>query len=542
MRKRPIDGRNNSTSAIITPATTRPMMRHDRPKLGAGRRVAGTERALTVMSAAMKIRCYLADVIGWRRIGLGGGRSTLHVVEQDMPARQRQIGHEMPSAQHFADRQVGDRRVGMGDQMELGRARPRALDRDLGEIEPDQLGDLGLAIDVGNELQQALQLAQRRLGLSGMARQVLVLVGHGAHGDALAGIVERAGERVAHQLQLRLGGLLGKAPDLAAGSDRRIVVEIHLRDEVAGLALEGAGDGDARFGVVAETRGVGHADPFVVHLVRRVRHQGLGHGGADRVGIAFVDHDHVFAVDEAERRQRIAGAGRGHGGQAEDLGTVHGTLLSRPCPAPPGRSRANNSVAYVPESRFYPAMARLKEFDEDRAVDAAVDCFWARGYAATSVRDLAEAMGIGGASLYNAYGDKRALFARALERYANRSMRDRIARIEARHHSAEAIRAFVAEIIDRSVKDPDGKGCLLVNSALDVAPHDAEIGKLVGGYLDEIRTFFHRNVPKRLDADAVSGHLLGVLLGIRVLARTGAKRRLLESVARPALDLLETRQ
>jgi len=187
-------------------------------------------------------------------------------------------------------------------------------------------------------------------------------------------------------------------------------------------------------------------------------------------------------------------------------------------------------------------MARLKEFDEDRAVDAAVDCFWARGYAATSVRDLAEAMGIGGASLYNAYGDKRALFARALERYANRSMRDRIARIEARHHSAEAIRAFVAEIIDRSVKDPDGKGCLLVNSALDVAPHDAEIGKLVGGYLDEIRAFFRRNVPKRLDAETISSHLLGVLLGIRVLARTGAKRRLLERVARPALDLLEQRQ
>src|SRR6266446_6269359 len=67
-------------------------------------------------------------------------------------------------------------------------------------------------------------------------------------------------------------------------------------------------------------------------------------------------------------------------------------------------------------------MARLKAFDEDRAIDSAVDCFWARGYEATSVRDLAEAMGIGGASLYNAYGDKRELFIRSLERYANRTM------------------------------------------------------------------------------------------------------------------------
>jgi TetR/AcrR family transcriptional regulator, transcriptional repressor for nem operon len=193
-------------------------------------------------------------------------------------------------------------------------------------------------------------------------------------------------------------------------------------------------------------------------------------------------------------------------------------------------------------------MARLKEFDEDRAIDSAVDCFWARGYDATSVRDLAEAMGIGGASLYNAYGDKRELFIRSLERYANRSMRERIARIEARYERKQAIGAFLAEIIDRSAKDADCKGCLLVNSALDVAPHDPEIGRLVAAYLGEIRAFFKRSLlaarqagqlSKRLDAEATSAHLLGVVLGIRVLARTGAKRKLLESVARPALALFD---
>lgn len=200
---------------------------------------------------------------------------------------------------------------------------------------------------------------------------------------------------------------------------------------------------------------------------------------------------------------------------------------------------------------FFLAMARLKEFDEDRAIDAAVDCFWSRGYEATSVRDLADAMGIGGASLYNAYGGKRELFARSLERYANRSMRERIVRIEARHPPKEAIAAFLGEIVDRSVKDPDCKGCLLVNSALDVAPHDPEIGRLVEGYLGEIRAFFRRSianartmgaVSRKLDPEAVSAHLLGVLLGIRVLARTGARRRMLEAVAQPALDLLEGRR
>lgn len=192
-------------------------------------------------------------------------------------------------------------------------------------------------------------------------------------------------------------------------------------------------------------------------------------------------------------------------------------------------------------------MARLREFDEDRALDAAVDCFWNRGYEATSVRDLAREMGIGGASLYNAFGGKRALFERVLERYADRTTRERIARLEAGHRPREAIHAFLAEVIDRSLKDPDRKGCLLVNSALDVAPHDAELGGVVTGYLEEIRAFFRRNVeaaikageiPHGTDAEALSIHLLGVLMGMRVLSRTAARRRTLEAVVQPALDLL----
>lgn len=194
-------------------------------------------------------------------------------------------------------------------------------------------------------------------------------------------------------------------------------------------------------------------------------------------------------------------------------------------------------------------MARLREFDEDKAIDAAVDCFWARGYEATSVRELADCMGISGASLYNAYGDKRALFVAALERYSDRSMRARIVRVERDHAPREAIAAFLAEIIERSLADRNRKGCLLVNSALDVAPHDAGLAGMVAGYLGELRAFFRRNIvaardageaPAGLDADEASGHFLGVLMGIRVLARATPNRKLLEAVARPALRLLDS--
>ena len=66
-------------------------------------------------------------------------------------------------------------------------------------------------------------------------------------------------------------------------------------------------------------------------------------------------------------------------------------------------------------------LARPREFDEAAVLDAAIQCFWAKGYEATSVRDLADEMGIAGASLYNAFGDKRGLYRRALEQYIDGS-------------------------------------------------------------------------------------------------------------------------
>ena len=73
-------------------------------------------------------------------------------------------------------------------------------------------------------------------------------------------------------------------------------------------------------------------------------------------------------------------------------------------------------------------MARPREFDEGAVLDAAVLCFWKQGYEATSVRDLVEHTGIAAASLYNAFGDKRALYEKALDHYVEDSIADRIRR------------------------------------------------------------------------------------------------------------------
>ncbi len=193
-------------------------------------------------------------------------------------------------------------------------------------------------------------------------------------------------------------------------------------------------------------------------------------------------------------------------------------------------------------------MARPRTFNEAAALDAAMACFWRRGYRGTSVRELSEAMGIGGTSLYNAFESKRALFVRALERYMNGATRERLARLEKTLPPKRAIRRFIEDIIDRSVSDRDRRGCFLINSALEIAPHDAELGAEIAGRLGEIEAFFHRaikagqadgSIPAQREARDVARLLLGVLLGIRVLARAKPDRPLLEGVARPALALLD---
>src|SRR5665213_707822 len=104
-------------------------------------------------------------------------------------------------------------------------------------------------------------------------------------------------------------------------------------------------------------------------------------------------------------------------------------------------------------------MARPRSFDESEALDAAIACFWRRGYSATSMRDLEGEMGIGTASLYNVFRDKRTLFLRALDRYIDGTMRERITRLEGTLAPKEAVKAFIGEIVEGSLNDPERRGC-----------------------------------------------------------------------------------
>jgi len=192
-------------------------------------------------------------------------------------------------------------------------------------------------------------------------------------------------------------------------------------------------------------------------------------------------------------------------------------------------------------------MSRPRAFDEDKALEAAAACFWAKGFAATSVRDLAAAMSITGASLYNAYGDKRGVFEAALYHYWNAGARARMAAIEAKTSGLSAIEAFFAAGVERAAADCERKGCLIVNSALDVAPHDPGLANVIAGYLMEIKSFFVWHIetaiergecPKSINPQTHAANLLAVHMGLRALSRCYSERAFLEAAVAPALAAL----
>jgi TetR/AcrR family transcriptional repressor of nem operon len=157
-------------------------------------------------------------------------------------------------------------------------------------------------------------------------------------------------------------------------------------------------------------------------------------------------------------------------------------------------------------------------------------------------------MNIAGASLYNAFGDKRSLYERSLNRYLDQTFRERIQRIEPSLPPRDAIIAFLHEIIKRSVTDKQRRGCLLVNSAIESAPHDPKFLDIVATFLSQVEAFFLRCVSKGQgdgtisrahSAADLSKSLLGILLGIRVLARVRPERKLLEGLVRPVFGLLD---
>jgi len=107
---------------------------------------------------------------------------------------------------------------------------------------------------------------------------------------------------------------------------------------------------------------------------------------------------------------------------------------------------------------------RPRAFDENQALLNAVHTFWAKGYDGTSMKDLMTAMNISGPSLYAAFGDKRNLYLKAIDRYANIDGCEPIVVFEAETDIKKAVRKFLRSVIKNVTSHESGaKGCFLAS-------------------------------------------------------------------------------
>lgn len=190
-------------------------------------------------------------------------------------------------------------------------------------------------------------------------------------------------------------------------------------------------------------------------------------------------------------------------------------------------------------------MARTLEFNREAVVAAAADSFREKGYGATSLDDLTGHLGIGRASLYNTFGDKRGLFIEALSAYINDGravLRDAIS-------SNQSGKAALAEFLERNAdcQGQAGYGCLAINVGFELNGADSQIGQAVVSSLerieDTVMTLIRRgqsdgSVRESVNADEAARAITALIVGMHGMKRIGVAPSVVLGAARAQLAML----
>ncbi|MYW06427.1 TetR/AcrR family transcriptional regulator [Streptomyces sp. SID3343] len=196
-------------------------------------------------------------------------------------------------------------------------------------------------------------------------------------------------------------------------------------------------------------------------------------------------------------------------------------------------------------------MARTREFDTGAVVDGAMAVFWRKGYAATSIQDLVAATGVGRGSLYAAFGSKDGLYEAALVRYAEQSGAANAERLGRPAPVREVLYDLLIGVVDTTIRDPERRGCLITNTAVERLPRDPVAGRVVGEALDKLALAVaavlsagrdRGELPREIDITATTDLVVTTMQGLRVQAKAGADRRRLAAVVDLMLSVLPVQE
>ena len=185
-------------------------------------------------------------------------------------------------------------------------------------------------------------------------------------------------------------------------------------------------------------------------------------------------------------------------------------------------------------------MVRPRQFDPAQVDEALLDVFWTRGYARASIEELTQATGLLRGSLYAAYGSKEDMFRAAIRRYAA----DLAAAIATEKTGLDGAQHVLDTVVRLTVRDPDRRGCPILNAIPEAHALSAEVREELQDALRSMQALLRKRLREALvqggrtdiDVDPLVAMLFAASVAIRVLGRAGQDRKLLQNIARGAID------
>jgi TetR/AcrR family transcriptional repressor of nem operon len=194
-------------------------------------------------------------------------------------------------------------------------------------------------------------------------------------------------------------------------------------------------------------------------------------------------------------------------------------------------------------------MSRPKKFNPDQALEKAMQVFWHKGYEATSVEDLLNAMGINRGSLYATFGDKRELFLKAMDLYCSGGgVGSSLSILSQPGPALPLIRQFIGAMLEFGLSDPLRRGCMMTNTVMELAPHENDIALKVSGRLQMAEEGFFRLLTRAKHEGALAKHkdpralarvLVTMMQGTIVMIKAGTPADVVRQTAETALSILD---
>jgi AcrR family transcriptional regulator len=184
-------------------------------------------------------------------------------------------------------------------------------------------------------------------------------------------------------------------------------------------------------------------------------------------------------------------------------------------------------------------MARPKEFNQEKALQQAVRLFCRRGFAATSTDELMRVMGVGRQSMYDTFGDKRALFLKALETYVTESVRSINAELEKPGSALSAVQNALVAFAERNDLS-SAEGCMGPNAISEFGQRDADVMRITRKAASVqrqalmhvlVRAKKQGELSPDADLDSMADFFESTLAGIRMAAKAGKSRQALRNIA-----------